>query len=432
MKRFVSALLSAAIVVSSASAMNASAENYGDGTKLVVLGDSIAAGYGLTDGEFNYGQICADYLGGNVENYAHSGDETDDLINIVSNFSAQQNSAVSDADVVVISIGANDLMQAFAKEFLKYAITKDMLTEKYASLTAEDIDAMEKVNLISLYQEMIDVDKAKAFAASDPLTFVTKLNTMGNTINSEVTQKYVIPNIQSTVNMIKEKNPDVRIIVQTIYNPIQFEDGFLEQNHSTDFVKAIDNVRRVFKNVLNNFRTQLKTVEGIEIADVYSDFSSTDEDSKEYSWYFTNMQAENMDIHPSQKGHLAIAANVLKVIGEKSDNGSKFRQIYNTVSDRSKYPAAALASYQEFCGTYSIGDVDDNGKIDSVDASAILKEYSLLSTQKTPLFDENQKKAADVNGDEFFDAKDASTLLGYYSSVSTGSRDTMKEYLKTH
>ena len=430
MKRIVSALLSAALVISSASAVSASAENYGDGKKLVVLGDSIAAGYGLADGEFNYGQICADYLGGSVENYAHSGDETDNLIDVISNFTDEQNTAVSDADVVIISIGGNDLMQGFAKEFLKYAITKDLLTEKYAGLTEEAINAMGKIDLKSLTDGFIDEDKLKALAQNDPLTFVTKLNVMGNTINSDVTQASVIPNIQQAVNAIREKNPNAKIIVQTIYNPLQFEDGYFEsKGKSTDYIKAVDNVRRVFKNILTTFSTQLRTVEGIEIADIYTDFSSKDEDSKEYSWYFTNMQAEKWDIHPSQKGHLAIAADILGIIGETSENGSKFRQIYNSISDKDKYPAAALEKYNSYCGTYSLGDVDDNGKIDSNDASAVLKEYSLVSTDQPSTLTDARKKAADVNSDTFFDSKDASTLLAYYGNLSTGGKDTMKKYL---
>ena len=433
MKRIVSALLSAVLVVSSASALSASAENYGEGKKLVVLGDSVAAGYGLLSKECNYGQICADYLGGSVENYAHSGDETDNLLDVISNFSDEQNTSVSNADIIIISIGGNDLMQGFAKEFLKYAVTKDLLTEQYSDLTTEAIDAMDKINLTSLTDGFIDEDKLKALAKSDPINFISKLNVMGNTVNSSVIQASVIPNIQKAVNQIKEKNPDARIIVQTIYNPLQFEQGYFEsKGKSTDYVKAIDNVRRVFKNILTTFSTQLGTVEGIEIADIYTDFSSKDENSAEYAWYFTNMQTDNPDIHPSQKGHLAIAANILNVIGEKSDNGSKFRQIYNTLSDKEKYPAAALSSYENLCGTYSLGDVNDDGKIDSTDASAVLKEYSCASTSKESYLTDTQKKAADVINDSVFDANDASKLLAYYSGLSTSSTYTMKEYLLTH
>ena len=84
------------------------------------------------------------------------------------------------------------------------------------------------------------------------------------------------------------------------------------------------------------------------------------------------------------------------------------------------------------CGTYSLGDVNDDGKIDSTDASAVLKEYSCASTSKESYLTDTQKKAADVIHDSVFDANDASKLLAYYSGLSTGSTYTMKEYLLTH
>lgn len=436
MKRIVSALLSAALAVSSASVINVSAADYGDGKNLVLLGDSVAAGYGLSEQELNYGQICADYLGGSVENYAHSGDETDDLLNVISNFSEEQKTAAGNADVIVISIGGNDLMQEFAKEFLKYALTKGLLTEQYSSLTEADIDAIEKLDLLSLMKGVIDEEKAKAFALGDPITFVSKLNVIGNGINKGLTANTIIPNIQQAVSSLKEINPDAKIIVQTIYNPIQFEEGYFEKiGKGENYAKAIDNVRKVFRNILESFNTQLAGVEGIEIADIYTDFSSKDDNGREYSWYFTKMQAPSraeMDIHPTQAGHLAIAANIIGVIGEKNDDGSKLRQLYNNLSDKESYPAAALASYENVCGTYSLGDLNDDGKIDSTDASSVLREYSLASTEKPTSFTDAQKKAGNVDGSGSVDATDASTLLRYYSYTSTGGTDTLKQFLQKH
>ena len=70
MKKSISAILAAALTLSALTCMPASAEKYGDGKKIVVFGDSIAAGTSLSEGEYNYGQLCADYLKGSVENYA--------------------------------------------------------------------------------------------------------------------------------------------------------------------------------------------------------------------------------------------------------------------------------------------------------------------------------------------------------------------------
>ncbi|MDO4863182.1 MAG: dockerin type I domain-containing protein [Ruminococcus sp.] len=78
----------------------------------------------------------------------------------------------------------------------------------------------------------------------------------------------------------------------------------------------------------------------------------------------------------------------------------------------------------------ALGDVDGDGSVSAKDASAILVEYSKLSTGDDPTFTEAQKAAADVNGDGKTDAKDASVILAYYAYLSTGGTDDMQTYLK--
>ncbi|MBR6385613.1 MAG: hypothetical protein IKS03_05800 [Ruminococcus sp.] len=79
----------------------------------------------------------------------------------------------------------------------------------------------------------------------------------------------------------------------------------------------------------------------------------------------------------------------------------------------------------------TLGDIDDNGTIDSIDASAILKEYSLTSTQKEPTFSNVQKKFADTDGNGTVDSSDASLVLKYYAYTSTNGKISMPEYIKT-
>ena len=77
----------------------------------------------------------------------------------------------------------------------------------------------------------------------------------------------------------------------------------------------------------------------------------------------------------------------------------------------------------------SLGDIDDNGIVDSNDASAILKEYSLLSTKKSPSFDTPKNYAADVNKDGTINSSDASLILKYYSYKSTSGYMDFVSYL---
>ena len=78
-----------------------------------------------------------------------------------------------------------------------------------------------------------------------------------------------------------------------------------------------------------------------------------------------------------------------------------------------------------------LGDVNGDGKVDSVDASKILKEYARVSTGYGSILDERQKAAADVDGSGRVDSIDASNVLAFYSYISGGGTITdMKEWLK--
>ena len=77
----------------------------------------------------------------------------------------------------------------------------------------------------------------------------------------------------------------------------------------------------------------------------------------------------------------------------------------------------------------SIGDINEDGKIDSSDASYVLGVYTLLSTGKKSGLIAEQEKIADVNFDNKIDSKDASAILSYYSYRSTGGKDDILTFL---
>lgn len=91
----------------------------------------------------------------------------------------------------------------------------------------------------------------------------------------------------------------------------------------------------------------------------------------------------------------------------------------------------ARTAYFKKDGELPLGDVNGDDKVDAKDASAILVEYSKMSTGGDGEMTAAQKSAADVNGDDKVDAKDASSILAYYALVSTASGDipSMKEFM---
>ncbi|WP_296569862.1 dockerin type I domain-containing protein [Ruminococcus sp.] len=82
---------------------------------------------------------------------------------------------------------------------------------------------------------------------------------------------------------------------------------------------------------------------------------------------------------------------------------------------------------------YKLGDVNNDGLINAVDASSVLEYYAIVSSARFSTFTAGQKLAADVNHDGFIDAVDASKILSYYAYLSTAKDDIMplEEYIKT-
>ena len=82
MKKFATLLLTAALTASAVPAIPASAAA-SDPENVIILGDSIASGYGLEGDERNYGEIISDYYGCTVRNFAVPGINTNDLLTAV-------------------------------------------------------------------------------------------------------------------------------------------------------------------------------------------------------------------------------------------------------------------------------------------------------------------------------------------------------------
>ena len=81
---------------------------------------------------------------------------------------------------------------------------------------------------------------------------------------------------------------------------------------------------------------------------------------------------------------------------------------------------------------YSLGDVNNDSKVNAVDATAILVEYALTQTSNPKgEFNEAQKKSADVNSDGKINAIDATVILSFYAYSAThkGNEISISEFL---
>lgn len=230
---------------------------------LTLLGDSIASGYGLAEYKAgnNYSAPLSfgNMLGAEFENYrnfAVDGRTSGQLLEALRTPDEALGKALSDADVIVISIGGNDFLQpmisavksaAFGDYELIAAIFKgefraEMLGEYSQRILNAALDAAKRV----------DVDKTAA-------------------------------NIEGCVKLISELNPDAGIILMTVYDP--FSGNVL--------LKAASEVAEERLGVLN---AGIAALEGgnVKVIDVYGAF---DGKAGEY----TNIN--KLDIHPNAEGH---------------------------------------------------------------------------------------------------------------------------------
>ncbi len=71
----------------------------------------------------------------------------------------------------------------------------------------------------------------------------------------------------------------------------------------------------------------------------------------------------------------------------------------------------------------NLGDINNDGLIDAVDASIALIAYSASSVGENHGLTDEQFTAADINGNKIVNSNDASNILAYYSYISTVSAD---------
>ena len=460
MKRIISTFISAIIGITALSSIQAGAveKTETSGKKnIVVLGDSIASGYTRKGNvAHNYGEICGDYLDLNVYNYAVPGDTTEQLLAKLSSFSAAENKTLSDAEYVVISIGGNDMIGYISKYMLGYASRKNLFNEGYSAKDIPEKPSFSDITkMINIYgegglKETLESSVTAALAFGTEMSELTTEIAGTLDLDTEIysggyIEEHIVPNIQKAVDSIKKINPDTKVYVQTIFQPVQFDETFLS-NKSASRKQMINILRYDLEGLMQSYSDQLANVKNIEIVDVKQQFTAIAAEptanNPGHTSYFVDIQADSisdMDIHPNQRGHVAIAAAILDKIGKLHADSGLLSQTFDSLSGKDSYPDIPLATYRKVSGNPNapaaaakLGDINSDGYVDAVDASGVLKEYARVSVGKGT-FTDAQKKAADVDKNGILDSVDASKILKYYAYLSNSQSDkkTLEEFLKS-
>ena len=272
------------------------------------FGDSIAAGYGLngyTDSQDtpaapaqSYQALTAAFLKTKSNNYAVTGSDSDDCIELLTSQKADADLAAT--DVITLSIGSNDLLLPFIQ-----IVMDDFQIDPSAIDPAQIEDQIK--NGFTLPQmdlsQMAEFYK-KAEALLTELSDHATLHAQARAF----TEKF-----QTILSLLHEKAPGAEIYVTNIYNPFAFlpKIGELADRY-------IQEINQAFS----------KDAPDYTLIDVYTPFQEQE---------LTNVQADfqqpasfSLDPHPSVQGHAVIADLIIRACKDAhSPKPAVLRSLYS-------------------------------------------------------------------------------------------------------
>ena len=280
-KKFLAIVMSLCIALSMLPGMALAA----DKPAYAALGDSISAGYGLSDpAKDAFSALVAEEKGFELTNLFRSGATSDDLATTIKN----NLPVVTGADVITITAGGNDMMNAL------YAY----LAAQNPSLTADAI----KEKLL----------------AGDTATITAALPALSGFVQSEqavAALKNLSTNLTASITAIKKANPDVQIIVATQYNPYKQAAKAVESNMLVaNSAKTISDVFGAGVAAMNQAIQAVCTATQCTVADVYTKFDGASENPCNAS--FADLTKINLDFHPNANGHSLIAEVISSVVAD--------------------------------------------------------------------------------------------------------------------
>lgn len=194
-KRMLSAVL-AALMMTAAMPFHASAaEN--ETKHVVVIGDNIGAGTGLSGSDKSYAQQLADYLGADLTSFAQANYTTADVVQCLER--ADVKAALSEADVILVSAGLNDFFKPFS------------------SLANEYLVEFGLPDFSALYT----TSQAELGLTDSELT--TRSNALGAAVRS--TKNETVANI-ATIGKMLSQYQNAEVIYLNVYHPMNIIEGY--------------------------------------------------------------------------------------------------------------------------------------------------------------------------------------------------------------
>lgn len=246
----------------------------------VALGDSISAGYGLSEGELSFPERLAQSTGYALADFSSSDGVTSQaLLETLSQ--PEVADAVKSADVITITVGGNDLMNALY----------EYLAEASGTMTADEIREGLENGSFDMFTLMGLMQQLDGFPISSQAS--AALTALG-------------ANLSRALAQIKGMNPDATCIVANQYNPY----GHINNPFAADIVSTFE----VGVQALNTTLARVAQAQGATVVDVHGIFAASS--ANPCNAYFTGLDDFSLDFHPNALGHQLIAEAVEQALPE--------------------------------------------------------------------------------------------------------------------
>ncbi len=280
----------------------------GSRISVLVMGDSIARGYGLDDAEKErFSAVLADKLARiyetvNMSNYGVDGIDGAGFIKLLKEKDIPE---MATSDVIIVSIGANNILGPMTEfegwRLVSGGIDPQIFIDYFRFLFSKDDEKKDAYDYAVESLGMIFKSANQIFGGE---AFKTLTETAGVKLNAE------IPEI---IALIRAQNPTADIYLQTVYNPykrLKLEFAGVSESLDLSFFGELAVAP------INHIISSLAESQGYYVAPVHEVFDSSSGSLTNAG--FNLLSADfGVDPHPNAKGHRVIAEMYYKLLTEE-------------------------------------------------------------------------------------------------------------------
>lgn len=292
-KRLIAALLSLCMLLGMAPLSALAAQPV-----YVALGDSISTGYGLDTetAEKSFVEQIAEQQDLSMTMLAADGETTASLLEKLTDADGAVAKALEKADVVTLTIGGNDFMNAlyeYMAEAYNAANSTSFTAEQFKEALEGKTGDREQAAALAFVTQ-----KISGFAPGAS-TLLTQLETALNKIASGI-----------------RRHTEAPVVVATQYNPYRFAADEVSGEPATA-AQAIADAFDAMLALMNAKIKALEAQEGFFTADVFSAFGGAQQNPCNASFL-----SSNLDFHPNAHGHTLMVQTVGEVVQSALSGGT--------------------------------------------------------------------------------------------------------------